>query len=261
MLSRRAFLERSATAALVRAAAAGRCSPRRAGTCCAACGGGDGRRRRRPPARAPGQPGHVADLRRQPADRVRARAGERDARIYNWNGYLWPRIMKDFGKEYGVEVELTTFSTTDEAIAKIASGAVDFDVFFPSRTGSAGSSSGSPPAAEPRLPPEPRRTSGRRVQDPFYDKGSQYTVPYTIYTTGIGYRTDKIATTPDDLSNPYEIYWDERQQGEDVPPRRQPRGAGAHAPEERDHGHQHREAGGHRAREDRSSCRSSTRST
>ena len=31
------------------------------------------------------------------------------------------------------------------------------------------------------------------LQDPFYDKGSVYTVPYTVYTTGIGYRTDAVA--------------------------------------------------------------------
>ncbi len=62
------------------------------------------------------------------------------------------------------------------------------------------------------------------VQDPWYDKGSQYTVPYATWTTGIGYRADKVSTTPDKLSNPYEIYWDERK-GEGVPPRRQPRRA------------------------------------
>jgi spermidine/putrescine transport system substrate-binding protein len=38
-------------------------------------------------------------------------------------------------------------------------------------------------------------------------------VPYTIYTTGIGYRTDKVSTTPADLGNPYEIYWDEANKG------------------------------------------------
>ncbi|HEU5207488.1 MAG TPA: hypothetical protein VFT94_07750, partial [Gaiellaceae bacterium] len=48
-------------------------------------------------------------------------------RIYNWNGYLWPKIKKNFAKEYGVKVEETFFDTTDEAIAKISSGAVDFD--------------------------------------------------------------------------------------------------------------------------------------
>ena len=52
-------------------------------------------------------------------------------RIYNWNGYLDPKLKKSFGKEYGVKVEETFFSTTDEAVAKISSGAVEFDVFFP----------------------------------------------------------------------------------------------------------------------------------
>ncbi len=52
-------------------------------------------------------------------------------RIYNWNGYLWPQIKKNFAKEYGVKVEETYFTTTDEAVAKISSGAVDYDVFFP----------------------------------------------------------------------------------------------------------------------------------
>jgi len=37
-------------------------------------------------------------------------------RIFNWNGYLWPRIKKDFAKEYGVKVEETYFNTTDEDI-------------------------------------------------------------------------------------------------------------------------------------------------
>ena len=33
------------------------------------------------------------------------------------------------------------------------------------------------------------------------------------WTTGIGYRTDKVSKTPLDFSNPYEIYWDEANKG------------------------------------------------
>jgi spermidine/putrescine transport system substrate-binding protein len=134
-------------------------------------------------------------------------------RIYNWNGYLWPKIKKDFAKEYGVEVEETFFSTMDEAIAKISSGAVDFDVFFPavdrlSRL-----------VAGKLLQPLNREYLGNHanlwtsIQDPWYDKGSRYTVPYTIYTTGIGYRTDKVSTTPLDYDNPYDMYWDQSVSG------------------------------------------------
>ena len=78
-------------------------------------------------------------------------------RIYNWNGYLDPKIKKGFGKEYGVDVQETFFSTTDEAVAKIASGAIEFDVFFPTkdRIEPARPRKASP-AAERQLPPEPR---------------------------------------------------------------------------------------------------------
>jgi spermidine/putrescine transport system substrate-binding protein len=135
-------------------------------------------------------------------------------KIYNWNGYLWPRIMKQFGKEFGVDVQLTTFSTGDEAIQKLATGAVDFDVFFPfpDRLGRLIVGKLLQPLNHDYLP-NLATSIWPSLQDPFYDKGSQYTVPYTIYTTGIGYRTDKVDTTPDQLENPYEIYWDERNKG------------------------------------------------
>jgi spermidine/putrescine transport system substrate-binding protein len=40
-------------------------------------------------------------------------------------------------------------------------------------------------------------------QDPWYDQGSQYTVPYVVYTTGVGYRSD-IVTDP---SEGYQMIW------------------------------------------------------
>src|SRR5262249_5185818 len=40
---------------------------------------------------------------------------------------------------------------------------------------------------------------------------SRYTVPYTVYTTGIGYRTDKLKKAPSDYANPYDIFWDSHQ--------------------------------------------------
>lgn len=135
-------------------------------------------------------------------------------KIYNWNGYLWPRLMKDFGKEYGVDVQLSTFSTTDESMAKISSGAVDYDVFFPyqERLGRMVLGRLLQPLNHDYIP-NLQKTIWPAFRDPFYDQGSRYTVPYTVYTTGIGYRTDRVTTTPWNLDNPYEIYWDERNKG------------------------------------------------
>jgi spermidine/putrescine transport system substrate-binding protein len=134
-------------------------------------------------------------------------------KIYNWNGYLWPRIKKDFAKEYGVKVEETYFDTTAEAVAKISSGAVEFDVFFPTqdRIGRLVAGKLLQPLNHDYLPNIANLWPA--IQDPWYDKESRYTVPYVTWTTGIGYRTDKISTTPEKLSTPYEIYWDEANRG------------------------------------------------
>jgi spermidine/putrescine transport system substrate-binding protein len=135
-------------------------------------------------------------------------------RIYNWNSYVWPRILKDFGKEYGVKVELSTFSTMDEAITKLSTGAVSYDVFFPTPDRISRLVLGRvlQPLNHSYLP-NLQKTIWPSLRDPFYDQKSRYTVPYTIYTTGIGYRTDHVKKTPADFSNPYEIYWDTANKG------------------------------------------------
>ncbi len=135
-------------------------------------------------------------------------------RIYNWNGYLWPRIKKDFAKEYGVKVEETFFDTMDEAITKISTGAVEFDVFFPTvdRMSRLVVGKSIQPLNHAYLTNLPK-TVWPALQDPWYDKGAQYTVPYVTWTTGIGYRTDKTDSRPENYSNPYEIYWDEANKG------------------------------------------------
>jgi spermidine/putrescine transport system substrate-binding protein len=45
------------------------------------------------------------------------------------------------------------------------------------------------------------------LQSPFYDLGSQYTIPYTTYGTGIGWRTDKIPNDIAAMENPWDIFW------------------------------------------------------
>jgi spermidine/putrescine transport system substrate-binding protein len=134
-------------------------------------------------------------------------------KIYNWIDYLWKKKLKDFAKEYGVDYELTTFSTMDEAIAKLSSGATDFDVFFPTPDRLSRLAAGKvlQPLNKDYIPN--LANMWPVFQDPFYDVGAQYTVPYTVYTTGIGYRTDKIEGTPEELDNPYDFYWDTAAKG------------------------------------------------
>lgn len=128
-------------------------------------------------------------------------------RIYNWADYIWPRVMKDFSKEFGVEVELTTFYNMEEATRKLVTGDASYDVFVPY------------PAIIPKF------VAGKVLQplnldyipnlenvwpmlaDPYYDKGSRYSVPYTVYQTGIGWRTDMISDDIAAMDNPWEALW------------------------------------------------------
>jgi spermidine/putrescine transport system substrate-binding protein len=130
--------------------------------------------------------------------------------IYNWADYLWKKVANDFGKKYDVKVQIATFNNMDEALAKLSTGAVSYDIMFPT------------------VDVLPKMVAGKLLQplnldyipalqknvwpqlaDPFYDQGSQYTVPYTVYTTGIGWRDDLYqGTPPSELDNPYDAFWE-----------------------------------------------------
>ena len=49
--------------------------------------------------------------------------------------------------------------------------------------------------------------------NPWYDQGWRYSVPYTIYTTGIGWRTDQVPADIGALKNPYDVLWDPAYKG------------------------------------------------
>ena len=123
-------------------------------------------------------------------------------------------MLAAFEDEYGVTVEVTTFTSMDEAIAKLASGQVEFDVFFPTpdRIGQLAAAKLLQPLNQTYLPN--LANVWESLQDPFYDQGSVYTVPYTLYTTGIGYRIDAVAKAPDAYDNPYDIFWDPANAGQ-----------------------------------------------
>jgi spermidine/putrescine transport system substrate-binding protein len=129
--------------------------------------------------------------------------------LYNWEEYINPTVINTFEKKYGVKVQISTFTTIDEAVAKISSGQVQFDAFVPELVYLERLAVGkllSPlnldyiPNLEANVWPT--------LVNPWYDYGSQYTVPYTIYTTGIGWRADKMPDFhPTNFANPWSALW------------------------------------------------------
>ncbi len=137
-------------------------------------------------------------------------------KVYNWDQYIYDKVLRDFEKkfkQYNVKVQLSTFNNTDEALAKIRSGQVDFDIFVPTvdLLGKLVVSKFIRPLNHAYIPnitqvwPE--------FQDPFYDQSWQYTIPYVVYTTGIAWRTDHVSEDIATRTNPYDVFWDSQYKG------------------------------------------------
>jgi spermidine/putrescine transport system substrate-binding protein len=114
-------------------------------------------------------------------------------RIVNYADYVSPDVIADFERTYGVKVEISTFDTDTEAITKLASGALRADVHHSMATNSIGNL-----IEGGLLQPLNRSylTNFANVLpafvDPWYDAGATYSVPYTFFGTGIGFRTDRL---------------------------------------------------------------------
>jgi spermidine/putrescine transport system substrate-binding protein len=130
-------------------------------------------------------------------------------RVYNWDQYIWKRVLDDFSKEFGVEVELSTFYNLEQGIRKLQSGDVLYDVFFPTAENIPKLIAGKllQPLNRSYLP-NLEANIWPQLVDPYYDLESRYTVPYVVYQTGIGWRTDLAKSTPEDFDNPWDVLWD-----------------------------------------------------
>ncbi len=129
--------------------------------------------------------------------------------FYNWIEYINQDVVNDFQRKYGVKVEISTFTTIDEAVAKLASGAVQFDVFVPETVFLEELVVGKilQPLNHSYLPNLAAHV-WPSLQNPWYDVGSRYSVPYTVYTTGIGWRDDLFpGFDPSKLARPWSALW------------------------------------------------------
>jgi spermidine/putrescine transport system substrate-binding protein len=117
-------------------------------------------------------------------------------RLYNWAAYINESVVKSFCKKYGCKYSLTTYNTMEEALAKLTSGQLKFDVFFPTVDvlGQLVAQKLIRPLNQSYLPNMANVWADYR--DPFYDRGSQYTAPYSIYTSGMAWRKDKVNLSP-----------------------------------------------------------------
>jgi spermidine/putrescine transport system substrate-binding protein len=102
----------------------------------------------------------------------------------------------------------------DEALAKLRTGQVDFDVYFPdpSFLGRLVLGDLLQPLNHDYIP-NLAADCWPAFRNPFYDRQWRYTVPYTIYTTGITWRVDYVHDDIAGMSNPYDVFWDPKWKG------------------------------------------------
>jgi spermidine/putrescine transport system substrate-binding protein len=134
------------------------------------------------------------------------RGGE--LQIYNYADYLNPAVLKEFGKREGVSVRVTTFDTLDEAFSKLSTGRLQFDIIF--STPDQLSRLIGRQLIQPlnfELIPNLEKNVWPELHSPFYDVGPRYSVPYTVYTTGIAWRNDLLDFDPSKMDQPWNAFW------------------------------------------------------
>lgn len=121
---------------------------------------------------------------------------KREVNFFNWSNYIADQTLPGFEKESGIKVNYDMYSDEEEMFSKLKAGVQGYDLIVATdymipRLKTLG-------AIDP-IPHDLLKNLGKiadKFQNPDYDPGLQYTVPYLWGTTGIGYNKSKVARVP-----------------------------------------------------------------
>jgi spermidine/putrescine transport system substrate-binding protein len=130
--------------------------------------------------------------------------------VYNWADYVWKKTLAEFEDRFDCTVEYQSFFTLEEAVQKLQSGQIRPDVYFPGPSFLAKVVYAD--LVQPLnhdLIPNMQANVWRYYWEPgpWYDVGWRYSVPYTLLTTGVAYRRDRV-TDEEAAAQGYELLWD-----------------------------------------------------
>jgi spermidine/putrescine transport system substrate-binding protein len=112
--------------------------------------------------------------------------------LYNWNNYIAPETIKRFEGVCQCDVVQTYYSDNEELLAKLAAGAKGYDVLVPtSNAVQALIRGGQLKPIDKTALPNLKNIDAAYLNTPF-DPGNQYSVPYAMSTTIIGYNDEKM---------------------------------------------------------------------
>jgi len=126
--------------------------------------------------------------------------------VFNYPAYFYKKLLRDFGKKYNVDVQYTAFDNISSGIQRLASGAVTPDVMemTPDNLSRAVAGKLIKPLNLDYIP-NLKKNVWPDLVSPFYDVDSHYTVPYTIYATGIFWRNDHVSEDIAGMPQPWDI--------------------------------------------------------
>ena len=133
--------------------------------------------------------------------------------LYSWVAYINQDVVNSFAKKFKCKVQITTFNTMNEALSKLRSG-LSYDLLVGATVDTLGQLIGTKlvqPLNHSYIPNISQAWPD--FTNPFYDQGWQYTVPYTIYTTGIAWRKDLVDENPYAMKNPWDMLWQPKYKG------------------------------------------------
>jgi spermidine/putrescine transport system substrate-binding protein len=127
-----------------------------------------------------------------------------DLLIYNWAQYMDPALKKEFGEKYDVEVNEVNFDNLEAMVTKLRAGG-RYDLIWPTPEYAARLDGEGLLAHYDRS--ELRNSDGISTfyDTTWWDPESEFSVPYTYYTTGIAWRDDEVQGMTgswNDLTNP-----------------------------------------------------------
>ena len=110
---------------------------------------------------------------------------EGELNIYNWGNYTSPEMIKKFEDQYKVKVTITDYDSNDTALAKVRQGGSGFDMVVPSQNYipiwiSEGLFLETDPGKMENF-----SHVAKEWQNPEFDPGRKYTVPWGMGIVGV----------------------------------------------------------------------------
>lgn len=128
---------------------------------------------------------------------------------FTWSDYVSPELLTEFERQHGVKVVVDTFSSNEELLAKLQSGATGYDVTVPSDfMVSSMIAQGLLAELDATAIPNVAFLE-EHLQRLAFDPDHRYAVPYLWGTVGIGYDSTVVTPPPDSWA----VLWDKRYAG------------------------------------------------